>query len=78
VTASPGEPFDALVATAQDVPPLLAAMRHVLEVAAEFDTEDRHSPRPRGLLHPASRGDKVRRALLVGMVGEDGIAAAVA
>lgn len=67
----------ALLETAKDVPALLAAARKVLEVAAEFDAEDEHVPRAAGLRRPASRGDRVRRAFLAGLVGEDGIAAAV-
>jgi hypothetical protein len=56
-------------------------MRQVLEVAAEFDAEDGLLPRTAGPMQPGSRGDRVRRAILVGLVGlvgEDGIAAAVA
>jgi hypothetical protein len=68
----------ALIETAKDVPLLLAAMRQVLEVAAEFDAEDGHVRHTAGLLRPRSRGDRVRRAILIGLVGEDGIAAAVA
>jgi hypothetical protein len=36
-----------------------------------------HAPSVSGLLRPASRGDRVRRAFLVGLVGEDGIAAVI-
>jgi hypothetical protein len=50
-------------------------MRGVLTVAGELDTEDGHVPALAGLLQPASRGDRVRRAALVGMIGEDGIKA---
>ncbi len=45
----------ALTETAKDVPPLLAAMRKVLEVASEFDAEDGHAPVPPGQ-PPTSRG----------------------
>jgi len=65
----------ALIETAKDVPPLLAAMREVLTVADEFDAEDGHAPALAGLLRPASRGDRVRRAVLAGIIGEDGIKA---
>jgi hypothetical protein len=67
----------ALLETAKDVPPLLAAARKVLEAAADFDAEDGHIPAVSGLLRPASRGDRVRRAFLAGLVGEDGIAAVI-
>ena len=65
----------ALIETAKDVPSLLAAMRGVLTVAGEFDAEDGHIPAFAGLLRPASRGDRVRRAVLAGIIGEDGIKA---
>jgi hypothetical protein len=67
----------ALIETAKDIPPLLAAARKVLEVAAEFDAEDGHAPQVSGFLRPASRGDRIRRAFLVGLVGEDGIATVI-
>lgn len=67
----------ALLDTAKDIPPLLAAARKVLEVAAEFDAEDGHVPHAADLRRPASRGDRVRHAFLAGLVGEDGIAAAI-
>jgi hypothetical protein len=63
----------ALIETAKDVSPLLAAMGEVLGLADEFDAEDGHVPAFAGLLRPASRGDRVRRAVLVGIIGEDGI-----
>jgi hypothetical protein len=79
-----GDPFSglkativALLETANDVPALLAAARKVLEVAAEFDSEDGHVPQAAGLRQPASRGDRVRRAFLAGLGGEDGMAALI-
>jgi hypothetical protein len=65
----------ALIETAKDIPPLLAAMRKILEVAAEFDAEDGHVPTFPSLLRPVSRGDRVRRAILAGVIGEDGLKA---
>jgi hypothetical protein len=77
----PGSDFKAtslaLLETAKDVPALLSAARKVLEVAAEFDAEDGHVPQLSGLRQPASRGDRVRRAFLAGLVGEDGIAGVI-
>jgi hypothetical protein len=54
---------------------ILAVMREALTVAAEFDAEDGHVPAFAGLLQPVSRGDRVRRGALAGIIGEDGIKA---
>ena len=57
---------DALIETAKDAPHLLAAMRKVLEVADEFDTEDAHVPAQPGQA-AISRGDRARHAILTGL-----------
>jgi hypothetical protein len=56
----------ALIASAQDVPSLLAAMRQVLEVPAEFDAEDRPTPIRAACCGPCRAGQSTQAGVVDG------------
>lgn len=72
MTEIPGDAFDRLLDD--------TAGRHATAVTLASDRNSSlaasgHVPAFAGLLRPASRGDRVRRAVLADIIGEDGLKA---